>query len=112
VARPQREVVRVGEDEVRADLTQVIRIERLHGRIRADGHEHRRFHGTVRRIEATEPGAGAAVRRRGNGHLETDGASPAFAGSVASVAFERPTMPGLGRGHAVISARSVAIAGQ
>ena len=39
VTRSQMQMVRIGENHLRPDLVQVDRIERLHGRQRADGHE-------------------------------------------------------------------------
>src|SRR5262249_2658253 len=58
-ARPEQEVVRVREDDPRADLLEVARQDALHGRLRADGHEDRRRHVAVR--EAERPGARGAV---------------------------------------------------
>ena len=61
VARPQMQVVGVGEDHLRARLAQVARVERLHRRQRADRHERRRLDGAVRRGEGA--GARGAVGR-------------------------------------------------
>ena len=58
VARPQMQMVRVAEDHLRADVVQVVRVERLHRRLGADRHERRRLDDAVRRREPS--GARAA----------------------------------------------------
>ena len=59
-ARPQHEVVGVAEYHRGAVLAEVARLERLHGGLRAHGHEYRRLHGPVRRVQ--KPGARVRTR--------------------------------------------------
>ena len=88
VAGPQVEVVRVGQDDLRPDLVEVVRMERLHRRVRADRHEHRRLHAPVGQVEAPHPGPGGAVRGRWDENVEAGGAhhgrgqASGFAGGV------------------------------
>ena len=64
VAGTQMEMIRVRENHLRADLSQIVRVERLHRRERADRHERRRFDDTVRRREAPRtPAAALGVYR-------------------------------------------------
>ena len=51
VPGPKIEVVRVAEDDVRAHVHEVARGHRLDGRLRADGHEDRRFDVSVRGVQ-------------------------------------------------------------
>ena len=44
----QIEMVGVAEDDLRAHLAEFARVERLDAGLRADGHEHRRFHHAMR----------------------------------------------------------------
>ncbi len=113
VARSQVQVVRVGEDDRGADLADVVGMERLHGRVRADRHELRGLDDAVGQLEAADAGAGRVARRRrdldaeagGAGHASGvssagSGASSAAAGSVGFVAIGRsqsPTSSGSGR---------------
>ena len=59
LAGSEVEVVRVGEDDVGAERADLVRVERLDGSLRPDGHEGRRPDVPVRRGENT--GAGRAV---------------------------------------------------
>ena len=43
VARAEVQVVRVAEDDLRAERAHLDGVERLDGRLRSDGHEHRRL---------------------------------------------------------------------
>ena len=72
VARPQVEVVRVGEDDRCADLDEVVRVERLDRGVRADRHELGRLDDAVTRwsVARAAPGCGhrpAAGRGPRNG---------------------------------------------
>ena len=70
VAGPQVEVVRVGQDDRRADLDEVVRVERLDRGVRADRHELRRLDDPVGQRQPPEPRPGRAVRRRRDEGLE------------------------------------------
>ena len=56
-ARAEVEVVRVGEDDPRAELRQLARTHGLDGGLRADGHEAGRLDLAVRRLETPDPRA-------------------------------------------------------
>ena len=55
VARPEIEVVRVGEDERGAHFAQLARLYGLDRRLRADRSENRRGQGAMRCLERTGP---------------------------------------------------------
>src|SRR4029079_13303273 len=57
VGRAEMQMVRVAKDHLRADLAQIVRVKRLHGGERTDGHERGRIHGAVRRREPAGPRA-------------------------------------------------------
>ena len=59
VARAEVKVVGVAEDDLRADLPQLVRVEALHGSLGADGHERGRRDLAVG--GAQDPCAGGAV---------------------------------------------------
>jgi hypothetical protein len=59
VARAQVEVIRVGEDHLRAHRAKLQRVQRLDRAERPDGHERRRLDDAVRRRES--PGSCPAV---------------------------------------------------
>ena len=64
VSRPDKEVVRVGEDDGRAKVVGKVALgEPFDGRLRAHRHEDRRFNIPVRRVQ--DAGAGAGVRTLG-----------------------------------------------
>ena len=65
VARAEVQVVGVAEQDLRAEVAHLVRMQRLHRPLRPDRHEDRRPDLTVRR--AQHPGAGRAVGRL---HLE------------------------------------------
>ena len=52
-ARPQRQVIRVAEQDVDAGSAHLVRVQRLDGRVRSHRHECRRAHDSVRRGERT-----------------------------------------------------------
>jgi hypothetical protein len=106
VPGPKGEVVRVREDDGRADLVQVIGIERLDGRVGAHRHEHGCLDIAVRRRHHTGPRAGAAVGGRRRRHPVVHRARYAMAGVVVGRADR---LRGGRSGHQAISARSVAI---
>jgi hypothetical protein len=54
-ARADVEMIRVAEDDLRAHLAQLARVNRLHAALRAHGHEHRRVHHSVGRGQSSEP---------------------------------------------------------
>jgi hypothetical protein len=64
VAGSKVEVVRVRQDDRRAGRGDVVRVERLDGRVRADRHELGRLDDAMRQREATDSGAGGSVSRR------------------------------------------------
>ena len=70
VARPQVEVVRVGQDDRRADLDEVVGMERLDRRVRADRHELGRLDDAVGQRQPAEPRPRRAVGRRRDQDLE------------------------------------------
>ena len=47
VARPEKEMIGVGEDDLGAGLAEIVRPQRLHRRVRADRHEDRRVDDAV-----------------------------------------------------------------
>ena len=51
LAGPQMEVVRVAEDDLRADRVELVRVDGLHRGLRPDGHEDRRADVAVRGVE-------------------------------------------------------------
>ena len=61
-----REVIRVGEHDVRADLVELSGCQALHRAERSDRHERRRLDGAVRRHQASEPRPGRILAQ----HLE------------------------------------------
>ena len=61
VSRPQIEMVRVAEDDVRPEVADLLRRQPLHGALRADRHEGRRSHIAVRRSDCPHPGCAAGV---------------------------------------------------
>src|SRR6266550_1033439 len=73
VAGTEVEVVRVRQDDRRASSRDVVRVERLDGRVRADRHELRRLDDAMRQRETTEAGAGRPVCRRRNEDVVTGG---------------------------------------
>jgi hypothetical protein len=78
LSRPEMQVVRVAEDHMRADRTYLVRMQRLDGGFRSDGHERGRRDVTVG--GSKKAGARGAVRGRDReraqrGPLETS-ASP------------------------------------
>ena len=52
-ARPQHQVIGVGEDDLRACLAQFFRRDAFDGGLRADGHEDGRRDGAVRGLDGT-----------------------------------------------------------
>ena len=60
-ARAQRQVIRVAQDDARAQALDVARRQRLDGRLRPDRHEHGRLHHAMRGLE--QAGARAARAR-------------------------------------------------
>ena len=89
VARPEVQVVRVAEHDLRPERAHLVGVQRLDGRLRSDGHEHRRAHLAVRGRQ--HAGAGGAVAS--GDAKRADGASPSrAAGSVGDPA------PGAGQG--------------
>ena len=61
LARPQRQVVRVGQDHLRAGLAQAAGVDALDGALRADRHEGRHFDRAMRRGEACSAAQRAGV---------------------------------------------------
>ena len=61
VARPQVEVVGVGEDDSGVELEEVLLVEGFYRRPGAHGHEDRGFNGAVRRLQQPGPCAGRGV---------------------------------------------------
>ena len=61
VAWAQVQVVGVAQDDLRADLDQVVGIECLDRGVRADGHEDRRLDVAVRRAQVAQSGARRTV---------------------------------------------------
>ena len=51
VAGPQVQVIGVRQDDLRVHRAEILGVERLHGRQRANWHEHRSFHRATRRAE-------------------------------------------------------------
>src|SRR5215470_5504293 len=47
VARPKVQVIRVAENHLRTERAQIVRVERLHRRLRSDRHECRCVHKSV-----------------------------------------------------------------
>ena len=88
VARAQVEVVGVAQDDLGADLVQVVGIERLDRGVGADRHEHRRLDVAVRRRQVAQAGARGAVVRGGLQDVERD----------------RPASIGLDHGHDLLAA--------
>ena len=64
-ARPQRQVIRVAEDDARAQALEVARRQRLDGRLRPDRHEHGRLDHAVRGLAARRRARGPRARRPG-----------------------------------------------
>ena len=62
-ARPQHQVIGVGEHDVGARRPHLIRIHALHGRLGADRHERRRAHPSVRGRDLAQP-RGAVGRQQ------------------------------------------------
>ena len=56
------EVIGVAEDDLRAHLAQLARVNRLDAALRADGHVHRRVHDAVRRGDPAQPGLRGRIR--------------------------------------------------
>ena len=65
VSGPEEQVIRVGEHDLGARRTKVVRRQRLHRGVRADRHEDRRLHDAVRRGQPS--GARGSI---GGGQLE------------------------------------------
>ncbi len=98
VARPQVEVVRVGQDDLRPDLLEVVGVERLHRRVRPHRHERGRVDAPVGQVESPDAGSGGAVRGRWDEDLEAGGArhgrgqAPGSAGGASSTAGTSPSV--------------------
>ena len=91
VAGTQVQVVRVGEDDLRAGLLEVVRVERLDRRVRADGHEGRRLDDPVRQVEPAQPRPRRAVGgRRARGPRSGPRPSRAAQASSASAPVPGP----------------------
>ena len=61
-ARPQIQMIGIGEDDLRAQVVEIAMRHRLHGALRADRHEGRRVHDAVRRREHAAPRGAMRVR--------------------------------------------------
>ena len=61
-ARPQIEMIGIGEDDLRAQVVEIAMRHRLHGALRADRHEGRRVHDAVRRRQHAAPRGAVRVR--------------------------------------------------
>ena len=72
-ARPQIEMIGIGEDDLRAEIVEVAMRDRLDGALRADGHECRRIHRAVRGRQ--HAAARGAVRVR---HIESGTSSRVY----------------------------------
>ena len=83
LAWTQVQVVRVAEEDRRAERAQLPGVDALHGALRADGHERRRRHVAVRGAE--DAGAGGAV---GSGQFERVHAKESS--SISSMSGVRP----------------------
>ena len=57
MSRSHIQVVRVGKDDLRLDLLEILRCHRLDGRLRADRHIDGRFNHAVRRVKLSKPRA-------------------------------------------------------
>ena len=90
-ARPQVQVVRVGEDDRGAGRGDFVGIESLHRRVRPDRHELRRLDDAVRQLQPSRPGARRSVRRRRDSTVKR--AAPGISGGSAGRArsTRRPT---------------------
>ena len=82
VAGAQVQVVGVREDDARADLVEVVGVERLDRRVRADRHELRRLDHAVWQRQPPEARPGSAVRRRWFEDLERGRARDGDGGHV------------------------------
>jgi hypothetical protein len=58
-ARAQKEMIGIGQHDARVQFFEHLLRERLHRRLRSDGHEDGRLHGAVRRVQDS----GARARR-------------------------------------------------
>ena len=68
VARAEMQVVGVAEHDLRAEPAHLVRIQRLHGRLRPDRHEHRRAHLAVRGREDPGPRSTVSCREAKRAH--------------------------------------------
>ena len=71
VARAQPQVVGVAEDDLGAELLELLRVQRLDRSLGADRHEHRGFH---RAVGQGEPAAAGLAGRVGGEEVEHPGA--------------------------------------
>jgi hypothetical protein len=58
--RPQVEVIRIAQNDLRPHLQQFTRIDGLHARLRPHRHKNRRLNDTMRRGQSSQP----RLRRR------------------------------------------------
>ena len=58
---PDVEVIGIAEDDLRAHLAQLARVNRLHAALRADGHEDRRIHDAMRRGQPAQARLGGRI---------------------------------------------------
>ena len=65
--RPEVQMVRIAEDDLRAGVADLVRMQAAHGSVRTDRHERGRLHDAVRRRERS--GSRGALRR---GQLEVE----------------------------------------
>ena len=70
VARSQIQVVRVAQDDLGADLDQIVGIERLDRRVCAHRHEDRRLDVAVGRVDVAQTGARRSVGGRRKQNVE------------------------------------------
>src|SRR5436190_10495200 len=63
VTGTQCEVVGVAENHLRAGVAQLLRRQTFNGRLRADRHEDRRLHNTVRRGQSAEAGVSVGCQQ-------------------------------------------------
>ena len=63
VAGPQRQVVRVAQDDCRAGIAHLLRRQALHRGLSANRHENRCVNGSMGCLQATEPSQAVALQK-------------------------------------------------